>query len=87
MSVLARAIAAIGQFYSILIIVYVLLSWLPARGILYDVRRVVGSLVEPYLGLFRRLIPPMGAVDFSPIVALIVWQLLVNGLAQLIARG
>jgi len=60
------------NFYSILIIVYVLMSWFPMSGVLEDVYRVLASVVEPYLGLFRRIVPNMGALDFSPFVAILV---------------
>jgi YggT family protein len=74
----------IGRFYGFLIIVYVLMSWLPKQsGIVADVYRVLGSLVEPYLSVFRRFIPPMGGIDFSPVVAIIVLQLLIGSLARL----
>lgn len=63
------------EAYSFLIFVYVILSWIP------EVRyqswyRTLGSLTEPYLSLFRRIIPPLGMVDFSPVVALIVLMML-----------
>ncbi len=58
---LGGIVSGVAQFYVILIIVYVLMSWLPMNGeTIQDVYRVLGSLVEPYLGLFRRFIPPMG---------------------------
>ena len=60
------------NFYSLLIIVYVLMSWFPVSGVLEDVYRVLASVVEPYLGLFRRIVPNMGALDFSPFVAILV---------------
>jgi YggT family protein len=75
---LALAIRAIGQFYGLLIFIYVLMSWFPMRGALYDAYRVLGSVVEPYLALFRNLIPPMGNFDFSPLVAYFVLQIVVN---------
>jgi uncharacterized protein YggT (Ycf19 family) len=76
-------VGSIAWFYSVLIIAYVLMSWFPMNGgIIYDVYRVLGSLVEPYLGLFRRFIPPMGGMDFSPIVAIIVLNLLVGLIAR-----
>ena len=68
-----------------LIIVYVLDVVVPdERRRLYDVYRVLGSLVEPYLGLFRRFIPPMGGMDFSPLVAILVLQFVVRWLASLL---
>jgi YggT family protein len=30
----------------------------------------IGKIVEPYLGFFRRFIPPLGPIDFSPLIAL-----------------
>ena len=71
-------VQAVAQFYQFLIIAYVLMSWLPMRGILYDIQHVLASIVEPYIGLFRRFIPPIGMVDISPIVALIALQVLVG---------
>ena len=81
MSQLPRIIGSVGYFYSILIFAYILMSWFPIRGPLHDLYEVLGSLVEPYLGLFRRFVPPMGNLDLSPIVALLALQyILVPGL-------
>ena len=72
---LALAIRAVGQFYGTLIFIYVLMSWFPIRGAIYDIYKVLGSVVEPYLSLFRNLIPTVGAFDFSPLVAYFVLQI------------
>ncbi len=74
---LAAIVYSLGRFYSILIIVYVLMSWFPKSGIFEDIYRVLGSVVEPYVGLFRRIIPPLGMVDITPIIALLVLQYLI----------
>lgn len=78
MYMLGRAVLAVIDFYSMLILVYVLMSWIPRRGygFVEDVRSVLASLCEPYLGLFRRVIPPIGMIDFSPVVAIIVLELI-----------
>ncbi len=78
MYTLQRAILALIDFYSILVVVYVLMSWIPqgASRIVEDIRAVLASLCEPYLSLFRRVIPPLGMIDFSPVVAIIVLELL-----------
>lgn len=74
---IARAIYSLVDVYSMVIVIYVLMSWLPTdRGIIADVYRVLGRICDPYLNLFRRFIPPLGGmVDVSPIVALLVLQL------------
>ncbi len=82
MNALSIAIRLI-DFYQILIIVYVLMSWLrPGAGLLGDVYRVLGTIVEPWLGLFRRIIPPLGMVDISPIVAILALSLIANSLIR-----
>ena len=65
-------------FYGMLILVYVIMSWFRPRGFLFDVFHVIGTVVEPYIGLFRRFMPPTGAVDFSPLVAILVLQVLIR---------
>jgi len=74
--ILMRAI----DFYSLLIIVYVLLSWLPASGTVWEIRRILGTVVEPYIGIFRRIIPNFGMIDISPLVAILVLSWLVRPL-------
>lgn len=69
---LVSIIAGVVQFYGFLIFAYVVMSWFPVRGIGADIYQVIGSLVEPYIGIFRRIIPPMGALDLSPMVAYFV---------------
>lgn len=77
-------IAGVVNFYIFLIIIYVLMSWFPVSGFFAEVENVLGSVVEPYLSLFRRIIPPLGAVDISPIVAILVLQLATRGILGLI---
>ena len=63
--------------YSIIIFIYVLMSWFPhEQGIVGQIYSALGVLCDWYLDLFRRFIPPIGgALDISPIVALLVLQL------------
>lgn len=73
-----RVIYALIDFYSALILVYCLMSWIPrgAANLIEDIRAVLAQICEPYLGLFRRIIPPIAMVDFSPIVAILGLQLI-----------
>lgn len=71
-----RAIAGgLIQFYSTLIFVYVILSWFRPTGTLWEIYHALGKLCEPYIGIFRRIVPVAGGLDFSPMVALLVLQL------------
>jgi YggT family protein len=53
------------------------MSWLPPSISirLEGLRRFLYEVCEPYLRLFRRVIPPIGPLDLSPIVAIIVLTL------------
>lgn len=82
---IANVISTVGTFYGWLIIAYVLMTWIPLKGILLDINQVLATLVEPYLGIFRRFIPPMGGIDLSPLVAYFVLRLLVNVIARAVA--
>jgi YggT family protein len=89
----ADYVAVLVVVYTILIFVVILLTWIPR--IPYNVwsDRALTWLREvtnPYLGLFRRIIPPVrigpGALDLSPIVAIIVLQIVGSIVVRLI-RG
>lgn len=87
MTTVVQIIGGLASFYEILIIAYVLLSWVrPSGGLLGDIYRVLGTLTEPWLGIFRRVIPPIGMIDISPIVAIIALQLISRLLVSLLVR-
>ena len=69
-------IVSLADVYSMVLFVYVLMSWLPTdRGLLADIYRGLGRVCDPYLNLFKKLIPPLGGmVDVTPIIALLVLQ-------------
>jgi len=85
--VITRAVLGVVNLYSLLVFAYVLMSWFPVRGTLYDVYQVVGSVVEPYVGLFRRIIPPMGGMDFSPWAAILALRWVIMPLLVLVLNG
>ncbi len=70
----------VGELYVLILIVRALLSWFPysPNSPLNPVRRVVFTITEPVLAPFRRIIPPIGMIDISFLVAIIVVQLLVT---------
>lgn len=67
--------------YSWVIMIWAILSWVPmssSASLVQDIREVLDRLVSPYINLFRRYIPPFGGIDFSPMVALIVLEIVRN---------
>jgi YggT family protein len=76
---LADAIDSIKSFVDIFILVYILLifayiltSWirLPYSLWLNRIQRFLYDVCEPYLRIFRRVLPPLGPLDLSPILAI-----------------
>jgi len=60
--------------YTLVIFAYIITSWirLPYSPWLNRIQRFLYDVSEPYLRLFRRVLPSMGPLDLSPIVAVIV---------------
>lgn len=70
------------EYYGYAIIIYILMSWFPgARE--SSIGRFMGAIVEPYLEPFRRMIPPLGMIDISPIVAIFLLSFAQIGLDAL----
>jgi YggT family protein len=73
--------------YILVILVYIITSWirLPYSPWLNRVQRFLYDVCDPYLRLFRRIVPPLGPLDLSPMLAVIVLlvvQQLVNALLE-----
>ena len=49
-----------------------------------DIGAVLESIVGPYLNIFRRFMPPMGGIDWSPVLAILVLNLLENLILRLL---
>lgn len=88
---IANYVAALFEVYIVLIFAYILLNLLFSFGMRLPYSRWSDMLLnflrdvsEPYLRLFRKFIPPIGAFDFSPMIAIIllyiVQSLIVNAI-------
>jgi YggT family protein len=60
--------------YILVILVYIITSWirLPYSPWLNRIQRFLYDVCDPYLRLFRRIVPPFGPLDLSPMLAVIV---------------
>lgn len=81
LGVLADTASSIATFievfiyvYILLIFAYILMSWirLPYSPTLSRIQRFLYDVCDPYLRLFRRVLPPLGPLDLSPIVGIFV---------------
>lgn len=73
---ITRAISLLFYFYNILLIFRIFLTWIPSIDWNQQPFAWLRSISDPYLNIFRRIIPPIGGVlDISPILALIILQI------------
>jgi len=89
----ASYVETLFLIYTILIFIRVLMSWftrIPYNQVLNAVLEFVRETTDPYLNLFRRFVPMVrigpGALDLSPIVAIIVLQIVARIVVGLIAE-
>lgn len=72
------------NLYLFLIILRIFLTWIPSVNWENQPWHTLRAIVDPYLGIFRRIIPPIGGLDFSPIVAILMLQLLAYAVIYLL---
>jgi len=94
-AVLFDTVSSLQSFVDVFIYVYVLVifafiltSWirLPYSPWLNRIQRFLYDVCDPYLRLFRRVLPPLGPLDLSPVVAVIVLFALQRALDALLGR-
>ena len=79
---IADFVSALLYVYILCILAYIVLNLFFAFGARPGYSRALDAVMtflrdvsEPYLRIFRRFIPPIGPIDISPIVAIIVLQI------------
>ncbi|HXF69312.1 MAG TPA: YggT family protein [Thermoflexus sp.] len=81
---LISLIDALINLYVLLIVFYVFTSWIGLDP-WHPARRLLAGAVEPVLNPLRRYLPPVGGLDFSPLVAILLIELVGQLLKALIA--
>lgn len=71
---LAQTLSTFVSIYLVLMFIRILLSWFPNVNWYDPPFSVLSQLTDPYLNIFRSIIPPLGGIDFSPIIAIFALQ-------------
>lgn len=71
-----KVVNNIFYFYYILIILRIFLTWIPTIDWNQQPIKSIREVTDLYLDIFRKIVPPMGGLDFSPIIALIALQII-----------
>lgn len=79
MCVLAQLLVWLVNCYTIILLVYAVLSWIPDLR-LGGLDRLLATVVEPLLMPIRRVVPPMGGLDVAFLILIVVLQFLVRPL-------
>jgi YggT family protein len=80
--ILARAISIFSQVFTFIVLAHVILSYF--LNPYHPVRSLVDRLVEPFLNPIRRVVPLLGFMDFSPVILIILVQLISNILVNIL---
>lgn len=90
---IADFIDTLAYVYGLVIFAYIITTWIFSFGVRVPYNRFVSGLLgflrdvsEPYLRIFRRLIPSFGGLDLSPILALLVLYAVARIISSLV-RG
>ena len=84
---IARAVSQLFYFYYILIIVRIFLTWIPSIDWEQQPFNWLRSACDPFLNIFRGIIPPIGGVlDISPVLAIILLQILHGFIVNLLVN-
>jgi uncharacterized protein YggT (Ycf19 family) len=91
---IANFLSALITVYSLIIVAYIITSLIFSFGVRMPYNRVLNAILsflrdvsEPYLRPFRRIIPQIGPLDISPIVAILVLQIGGGIIVSLIANA
>jgi YggT family protein len=82
-SLLTATLTQFLSIYIVLIIVRLLMTWFPMSDWAQKIAGFLSIVTDPYLNLFRSLIPPVGGFDFSAILAILLLQVLQSFVQQL----
>ena len=82
----ASIFEVLGQtlaIYSFLLIIRVLLTWFPGIDWSNGILSALCSITDPYLNIFRGIIPPIGGFDISSILAFLLLNVVQNLITNL----
>jgi YggT family protein len=81
--ILISLVQTIFWLFSLILIVDIVLSYFMSPY--HPIRMTLDRIVQPVLSPIRRVVPPLGMIDFSPIVLLILIQVVENLLISLLS--
>ena len=87
MAVILGTVSSFISIYLVLLFIRVLLTWFPNINWSNQPFTALSQITDPYLNLFRSIIPPLGGMDFSPMLAFLALSFLQRALSPLAASA
>ncbi len=81
---LKESVAQLFQLIYIILVLRILLTWFPNVDWWKQPFKFMHDFSEPFFAPFRKIIPPFGGMDISPIVAFLVLQLVFDLVLKII---
>jgi len=85
MAIILGTFSSFISIYLVLLFIRVLLTWFPNIDWYNQPFAALSQITDPYLNLFRSIIPPLGGMDFSPMLAFLALSFLQRAIAPLAA--
>ena len=76
-------LASTAQIFSFLLLIRVLLTWFPGIDWSNGILSALTSITDPYLNIFRGIIPPIGGFDSSSLLAFLLLNVIQNLITNL----
>ncbi|HIK18665.1 MAG TPA: YggT family protein [Leptolyngbyaceae cyanobacterium M33_DOE_097] len=83
MNTLVSTLSTFLTIYTLLLFIRILLSWFPNVDWYNQPFAALSQITDPYLNVFRSFIPPLGGIDFSPILAFMLLQFVQRAVAAI----
>ncbi len=83
MEVILQTLSSFVSIYLVLLFIRVLLTWFPNVDWYKQPFAALSQVTDPYLNLFRAILPPMAGMDFSPMLAFLALTILQRVLGAL----
>jgi len=83
LGLLVTTLSTFISIYTLLLFIRILLSWFPNVDWYNQPFAALSQITDPYLNVFRSFIPPLGGIDFSPILAFMLLQFLGSAIRQI----
>lgn len=80
MNLIITSLVSFLNIYFVLLIVRILLSWFQTMEWAGQIISFLAPITDPYLNIFRSIIPPIGGIDISAILAIFLLQIVQGSL-------